>query len=240
MTSPSPLPTPSSPPSAAPSPAPREFYDTQYHFAEDAERPDEKRIWHALRHLHPLRGSDFLDLGCGAGWATRLVKAEGNARRVVGLDFSRTGLGIARRHTPQILWIQADGTALPLADGAFDRLFCNGALEHFPDVRRGLGEIARVLRPGGRAVLIVPNFYVKTEQPMEFRTHWWGWKKLLGDAGLRVVGTGIDWGPPVFKNTSLKRALARLAGKMLCLVPRMQYQFIFVVTPAPRRDGQKS
>ena len=34
--------------------APREFYDSEYHFEEDAARPDEKRIWHALRHLQPL------------------------------------------------------------------------------------------------------------------------------------------------------------------------------------------
>src|SRR5438067_9625419 len=158
--------------------APREFYESQYHFEEDAARPDEKRIWRALRHLEPIAGSDFLDLGCGAGWAARLAKVQGGARRVVGLDFSRTGLELARQHTPQVLWVQADGTALPLPDATFDRLFCNGALEHFPDIRRGLAEVARILRPGGRAVLIVPNFYVKPEQPMEFRKHYCGWKKL--------------------------------------------------------------
>src|SRR4051794_20409291 len=58
-------------------PAPREFYDSQYHYEEDAARPDEKRIWHALKHLQPLIGTDFFDLGCGAGWATRLAKQTG-------------------------------------------------------------------------------------------------------------------------------------------------------------------
>lgn len=230
MTSPQPAPTASPAPAAAPpASSPRAFYDSQYHFAEDADRPDVNRIWRALRHLHPLRGADFLDLGCGAGWAARLAKMEGNTRRVVGLDFSHTGLELARRHTPEILWVQADGTALPLADGSFDRLFCNGALEHFPDVRRGLREVSRILRSGGKAVLIVPNFYVKTEQPMEFRTHYWGWKKLLREAGLELTHTGTDWGPAVFKNANLKRAAARLAGKFLCAIPFMQYQFIFVV-----------
>lgn len=226
MTPPAPVPAPVPPP---PAPAPRAFYDSEYHFAEDAERPDETRIWRALRHLHPLRGADFIDLGCGAGWATRLAKVEGLAKRVVGLDFSRTGLELARRHTPEILWLQADGTALPLADGAFDRLFCNGALEHFPDVARGLREVNRILRPGAMAVMIVPNFYVKTEQPMEFRTHYWGWKKLFAEAGLEVTHTGIDWGPAVFKNANPRRIAARLIGKILCAIPFMQYQFIFVV-----------
>ena len=210
-------------------PAPREFYDSEYHFEEDATRPDEKRIWHALRHLNPIAGSEFLDLGCGAGWATRLAKVQGNAKRAVGLDFSRTALVLARRHTPQILWVQADGTALPIADRTFDRLFCNGSLEHFPDVNKGLREIARVLRGGATAVLIVPNFYVKTEQPMEFRTHYWGWRRMLESAGFELLKTGIDWGPPVFKNANFKRSAARLAGKIISAIPFMQYQFIFVL-----------
>jgi ubiquinone/menaquinone biosynthesis C-methylase UbiE len=213
---------------------PRQFYDSQYHFAEDAARPDERRIRRAMRYLLPADGTDWLDLGCGAGWAARLAKLDAGAKRVVGLDFSRTGLTLARRHTPDVLWVQADGTALPLPDGAFDRLFCNGSLEHFPDVRRGLAEVHRVLKAGGRAVLIVPNFYVKTEQPMEFRTHWWGWKRLIESAGLRLERTGIDWGPPVWNNAGVKRALLRLTGKMLCLIPRMQYQFVLVVNRAEK------
>ena len=213
-------------------PAQREFYDSQYHFEEDAARPDENRIRHAMRHLEPLGGAWFFDLGCGAGWAARLALIDGKAKHVVGLDFSITGLKLAQRHTPQILWLHGDGTALPLADESFDRLFCNGALEHFPDVRRGISQMARILKPGGRAVLIVPNFYVKTEQPMEFRTHWTGWKKLLAEAGLIVERTGADWGPPVFKNANWKRAIARLAGKILSAIPGLQYQFIFVLRKA--------
>ena len=210
--------------------APRDFYDSQYHYAEDASRPDEKRIRRAMRHLEPIAGSTWLDLGCGAGWAARMAKLDGRASRVVGLDFSRTGLELAMQHTPrEVLWVQADGTSLPLPGDAFDRLFCNGSLEHFPDVRRGVAEVARVLKPGGRAVLIVPNFYVKTEQPMEFRTHYWTWKRLFADAGLTVGKVGIDWGPPIFKNANLKRAVARMIGKVLCAIPFMQYQFVFVV-----------
>jgi ubiquinone/menaquinone biosynthesis C-methylase UbiE len=207
----------------------QEFYDTQYHFTEDATRPDTARFWNSLRLLQPLMGTNFLDLGCGAGLAARLAKDEGRAKSVIGLDFSRTALTLAHQHAPQILWIQADGTALPIADNSIDRLFCNGSLEHFPDVNQGLAQIARVLRPRAKAVLIVPNFYVKTEQPMEFRTHYWGWKKLIQRAGLLVESAHTDWGPPVFKNANFKRALARTAGKLLSAIPFMQYQFIFLV-----------
>ena len=209
---------------------PRQFYDAEYHFAEDAERPDEKRIWQSLRHLQPLAGKAFFDLGCGAGWATRLAKVDGKVARAVGLDFSWTGLTLAHKHTPTgVLWVQGDGTALPIASDSIDRLFCNGALEHFPDVDRGLAEVVRVLRSGALGVLIVPNFYVKTEQPMEFRTHYWGWKQKIESHGMTIETTGTDWGPPILKNANLKRAMARFAGKVISAIPRMQYQFIFVV-----------
>ena len=52
----------------------------------------------------------------------------------------------------------------------------------------------------------------------------------LRQAGLDVLRTGIDWGPPVLKNANLKRAIARSIGKILCAIPLMQYQFIFVVS----------
>jgi ubiquinone/menaquinone biosynthesis C-methylase UbiE len=211
--------------------SPRDFYDTEYHFAADAARPDERRIRRSLRRLEPLAGTTHLDLGCGAGWAARLAHRDGKAGRTVGLDFSRTALQLARGHTPEILWLQADGTALPVADASIDRLYCDGALEHFPDPAQGLREIARVLRPvgGSRAVVIVPNFYVKTEQPMEFRTHYWGWRRQIEAAGLTVETTGVDWGPPLRGAGSPARAIKRLAGKVLGLVPFMQYQFVFVL-----------
>ena len=79
--------------------APRDFYDSQYHFAEDAQRPDEGRIRRSMRHLEPIAGSTYLDLGCGAGWAARMAKVDARAGRVVGLDFSGTGLKIAKQHS---------------------------------------------------------------------------------------------------------------------------------------------
>ncbi|OWJ65640.1 class I SAM-dependent methyltransferase [Inquilinus limosus] len=52
--------------------------------------------------------------------------------------------------------VQADLTALPFADGTFDVVIANHVLEHIPDDAAAIAELARVLRPGGRAVLMVP------------------------------------------------------------------------------------
>ncbi len=210
----------------------RDFYDSEYHFQQDVQRPRESRIRAILRRFGPLEGRTYFDLGCGAGWASRLALREGRAKRVIGLDFSRTALELARRHSPEILWIQADGTALPIADGSVDALHCNGALEHFPNVDKGLSEVARILKPDGRAVVVLPNFYVTTEQPLELRLSYWGWKHRITSAGLRIERTGIDWGPPVFGTSSPMRSFKRLVGRVLGVVPFMQYQFVFVLKRA--------
>jgi ubiquinone/menaquinone biosynthesis C-methylase UbiE len=210
----------------------RSFYDQEYHFQQDVERPHESRIRYILKRLAPLEGKTYFDLGCGAGWAARLARVEGRAKRVVGLDFSRTALELAHKHSPEILWIHADGTAVPIADSSIDALHCDGALEHFPDPGKGFKEVARVLKPDGKAVILVPNFYVVTEQPLELRLSYWGWKKLIEAAGLEIIKTGVDWGPPIFGTKNLLRSMKRLAGRMMGIVPFMQYQFVFVLRRA--------
>jgi len=208
---------------------PREFYEAKYHFAEDAEVPNLPRLWRALRHLEPLGHTVFLDLGSGVGWAARLALSRGQARLAVALDFARRPLVIGRGVTPEARWVCGDGTALPFPRETFDRVFSFGSMEHFPDVAQGFGELARVLRPGGRAVVAVPNFYVRTDQPLEFRATRRGWEAVIRRAGLEVVSVGTDSGPAVFKNWRPVRLLLRIGLKVISLVPGLRYQFVFVL-----------
>jgi len=55
-------------------------------------------------------------------------------------------------------WVRAWSETLPFADASFDAAFCKGALDHFDDPSACIGELARVVRPGGRVVLAVANF----------------------------------------------------------------------------------
>jgi SAM-dependent methyltransferase len=250
-------------------PAPRDFYDRQYHFGEDVDRPNPDRLWRALRELAPLSGATFLDIGCGVGWATRLVAARGHVAQAVGLDFSRTALQLAAQATDAqatdahatdapataatgtpatgtpatgtpatgapatlaapVSWVCGDGTRLPFADGSFDRAFSFGSMEHFPDVAAGFTELARVLRPGAVAVSVVPNFYVRTAQPIEHRDTARGWRRIIEGTGLRVVRVRADPGPALFKNRRPARIALRIALRMLGAIPALRYQFIFVM-----------
>ncbi len=207
----------------------RAYYDERYHFGEDVEQPNLARLWRCLRHLEPLRGTEFLDLGCGVGWAVRVARERGGVARAVGLDFSRTALARARTLFPQASWVQGDGVALPFPDASFDRVFSFGAMEHFPDVGRGFAELRRVLRPGGLAVSVVPNFWVRTDQPQERRATEREWRAVAGGAGLEIVGVASDHGPAILKNRRPLRMILRLVLRIVSHIPGLRYQHVLVL-----------
>jgi SAM-dependent methyltransferase len=128
-----------------------------------------------------------------------------------------------------VSWVCGDGTRLPFADGSFDRAFSFGSMEHFPDVATGFSELARVLRSGAVAVSVVPNFYVRTAQPIEHRDTARGWRRIIERAGLRVIKVGADSGPALFKNRRPARIALRIGLRLLGAIPALRYQFIFVM-----------
>ena len=209
--------------------APRDFYDEEYHYQEDIEQPNFPRLRRAMRHLGNMAGATFLDLGAGVGWATHLALRERSATLGIALDFSLRPLQLGKQHVTGATWVQADGTALPLADASVDRAFSFGSLEHFPSVRAGFEELFRVLRPGGLAVVVVPNFYIRTGQPLEFRATRSGWAGEMRSAGFEIVRVGGDHGPAILKNRRPLRMLLRIALRIISAVPPLRYQFAFVL-----------
>ena len=96
-------------------------------------------------------GSRVLDLCCGHGNVTEALAATG--AEVTGLDFSAAMLEAARARVPQADLVEGDAQAMPFEDASFDAVTCNVGLGHVPDQPKAVREIARVLRPGGVAVL---------------------------------------------------------------------------------------
>jgi ubiquinone/menaquinone biosynthesis C-methylase UbiE len=105
-----------------------------------------------------LRGmKSILDVGSGAGQiAGHLLEFADRSARITCIDLSHEMLCRARRRlrSNRPAFVAADLSALPFADNSFDGITCGYVLEHLPDAKPGLSELSRVLRKGGRMLLL--------------------------------------------------------------------------------------
>lgn len=101
--------------------------------------------------LEDYRGHKILDVGCGPRgsleWATTATEA-------VGVDPLADRYRALQTRKQRMTYVNAYAEKMPFTDGHFDDAFCFNALDHTADFRAALKEIGRVLRPGGRLLLI--------------------------------------------------------------------------------------
>ena len=150
-----------------------------------------------LAALRP--GDHVVDVGCGPGAAVRLAAARGAT--VVGVDPATVMLDVARwttRSRTGITWQVGSAEALPLPDASADVVWALSTVHHWPDVRGGVAEVARVLRPGGRCLAIEHQ-----ADPGAGRHGSHGWTEaqadtfagMCWDAGLADVDVSTHRGP---------------------------------------------
>jgi ubiquinone/menaquinone biosynthesis C-methylase UbiE len=115
-----------------------------------------------LRALAPRTGERVLDVGSGPGFvAGAIAEAVGSTGAVSGVDISEAMLAAARSHCARQSWVEfrhADAKQLPFADDSFDAVISTQVLEYVPDVTAAIAEIHRVLRPGGRIVVVATDW----------------------------------------------------------------------------------
>jgi demethylmenaquinone methyltransferase/2-methoxy-6-polyprenyl-1,4-benzoquinol methylase len=103
-------------------------------------------------------GDRALDVATGTGdLALELARRVGPSGQVVGSDFSEGMLEVARRKAagvPNVRWEQGNALSLPYGDGEFAAATVGFGARNFSDLPRGLAEMVRVVRPGGRVVVL--------------------------------------------------------------------------------------
>ena len=122
----------------------------------------------------------MLDLACGTGDIALLAKAAG-ARRVVGLDLTQRMLVLARNKGGDVPYVAGDMGALPIAASSVNVVTTGYGLRNVPDLDTAIGELARVVKPGGRVLSLDFN------RP-ESAIVRWGYL-----AYLSVVGSVLGW-----------------------------------------------
>ncbi len=165
---------------------------------EEMER-DHRRIAEQMLDLMGLEPADnVLDVGCGAGWLSRLIAARLPEGRVVGMDVSDEMVHRARRAHAELghaLFVVGGVDEIPWEGNFFNRAVSVESAYYWPDPTRGLREIFRVLREGGSAWVLI-NYY--RDNP---HCHQWGhvfalpthllaaeeWAALFREAGFADV-----------------------------------------------------
>jgi SAM-dependent methyltransferase len=111
---------------------------------------EESVVWSLAAKVPPGRA---LDAACGTGRHSRWLVDQGHD--VVGVDLSPGMLAKAAGQVPEARFVEADLGALPADDASFDLAVSGLAMAHLADLRTGVRELGRVLRPGGEAVLSI-------------------------------------------------------------------------------------
>jgi SAM-dependent methyltransferase len=184
-------------------------------------------------------GSRILDLGCGHGRITELVVEKVPSLEVVGVDFTRPMLDafLVRpgANKSKIELVCADITKLPLEDNSFDAVVSSRAFQYLPDPVCGVREALRVLKPGGRLVVSIPNklnfiryltYDKKLYSPFEVRD----W--------FRRCGLGnIDYGSMCFFPSTTRWKRLALFLEVAAKIPFSKYFGGNLIVTGEKKDG---
>jgi ubiquinone/menaquinone biosynthesis C-methylase UbiE len=108
----------------------------------------------ALEAIAVEGNTSLIDVACGTGLFARMLRQHRPHLSITGIDISPEMLGKARQRMPDVRWRIGRAEALPVDSGEFDVLTCTNAFHLVQDARAALLEFQRVLRPGGRVVIV--------------------------------------------------------------------------------------
>jgi len=127
----------------------------------------------ALGNREATNERRVLDLCCGTGDIAMAFARAG--ADVTGADFTEEMLRVAEARTTAVRWLQADALGLPFPDNSFDVVSVGYGLRNLADIERGLREILRVLKPGGKFLSLD---FGKPESKV-FRSLYFGYLRMV-------------------------------------------------------------
>jgi demethylmenaquinone methyltransferase/2-methoxy-6-polyprenyl-1,4-benzoquinol methylase len=148
-------------------------------------------LWrmHTVRAVAPQAGERILDIAAGTGTSSAALARSG--ARVVAVDFSAGMIAEGRKRHSNIEFIEADAEKLPFGDNEFDAVTISFGLRNVNDPQAALGEMYRVLKPGGRLVICE---FSKPPRAL-LRTGYWAYLKYV----MPTVASTASSNPAAYK-----------------------------------------
>jgi len=149
-----------------------------------------------------LEENDFvLEVGCGTGFTTSGIAEKISQERIIALDLTPEQMEKAIAKLPGVNFIRGDAENLPFKDDTFDASISAGSIEYWPNPQKGISEMARVTKPGGKVVILAPrkpdNFLARkfAEGIMLFPStqQCVAWFKAANLENIRIIETGPNW-----------------------------------------------
>ncbi|TAK29854.1 MAG: class I SAM-dependent methyltransferase [Chloroflexota bacterium] len=174
-----------------------------------------RRLTALLGEMAPRAHGKMLDVGCGKKpYASLFSQVEAHIGVEVPITLSKS----------QVIDVYGSALHLPFASSSFDTVLCTQVLEHVPEPHQLLGEVARVLKPGGILILTAPQTWGPHEVPHDFfRFTRFGLSYLAGCAGLQVETIKPTTGTFGMVGQRLSTLLYHKLGqgRFLCQMPTM-------------------
>jgi len=179
-----------------------EYYDK---LREDIESIEYS---YKLHEYLDFKGKRVLDVGSGNGYVLSKYATEG--AEVYGVDITEAGIQLCKKRFEYLDlkgdFRVADAQSLPFDDNTFDCVCSVGVLHHVPDTEKAVTEIFRVLKPGGRLIVM---FYHKNSAKYRLKYKVWSW--VTGKSVQQLVNEFDGIGNPkgqVYSKKNLARLLA--------------------------------
>jgi arsenite methyltransferase len=204
----------------------------------------EKSHWEITRQMVELmdvgQHDNVIDLGCGVGWATRVLAQRASRGVVLGIDLSDRMIAQAcseYRNPPNALFLVANAAALPCPPNFFNSLLSVESIYYYPDLEGAIAEVHRVMRPGGKAFFLT-NYYKENAyghnwaRYIDIPLHLLGaadYITLFSRAGFRsathrrvIDSTPIaeDWKPTNWFPTRQDQAKFQMEGALLLIAEK--------------------
>ncbi|MBW4619251.1 MAG: class I SAM-dependent methyltransferase [Cyanosarcina radialis HA8281-LM2] len=139
----------------------KDLYDKWHNQIDEFGEDNYNSPWHLMvrQYLGDLSGLKVLEIGCGRGGFSKYLLECG--ADLVAADFSDAAIEITKgflQNWPRCEVMVADIQNIPFPDNTFDCVISLETLEHIPDPDRGLAELVRVTKAGGRTMVTTPNY----------------------------------------------------------------------------------